>query len=62
VELISEIVGYTGRVIWDKTKPIGAQKRFLDIRNSRKILGYTPLTNLRDGLIETYEYFKKNYV
>jgi len=62
VELISEIVGYTGSVIWDKTKPIGAQKRLLDIRNSKKKLGYTPLTNLRDGLIETYEYFKKNEI
>jgi len=56
VFLIKEIVGYKGKIIFDKTKPDGMKRRFL---NSSKLqdLGFTAKTDLKNGLKKTYDYF-----
>ncbi len=58
-EIVSQIVGYKGRIEWDTAKPDGAQRKFLD---SSKFLdiGWRPSTNLEDGLRITYEWFLEN--
>lgn len=55
-EQISSVVGFTGRIVWDKTKPDGTPNRRLD---SSKIfgLGWRPSVNLHDGLIQAYHDF-----
>lgn len=59
-ELIKEIVGFKGEILWDTSKPDGTPKRLL---NSTKLfnLGWKPKISLREGLINTYEWFKNNY-
>lgn len=54
--MIAEIVGYTGEIVWDTTKPDGTPKRMLD---STKLfdLGWKPTVDLREGLTKTIEWF-----
>lgn len=59
VEVIKDVVQYDGDIIWDTTKPNGTPKRLLD---SSKVfdLGWKPKIELKNGLIEAYNWFKQN--
>ena len=59
VNFIKEIVEYEGNIIWDTSKPNGTPTRLLD---STKIfdMGWKPSIELRDGLKQTYDWFKSN--
>ena len=58
-EIIAEIIGYSGDIIWDKTKPDGTPKRTLDI-SIVKDLGWMPRIRLEDGIKNVYEWYVKN--
>ena len=57
-EKVSNIVGYKGGVIWDKTKPNGTPRKLMD---SGKLFatGWRPKTNLEDGISSAYHDFLK---
>jgi GDP-L-fucose synthase len=57
-ELIRDIVGYTGEIAWDTTKPDGTPRKLLDI-TKLKSLGWAPKISLRDGIKQTYEWYLK---
>lgn len=59
-ELVAEIVGYTGKIIWDTSKPNGTPRKLLDVSKSRA-LGWTYQTELRKGIQITYEDFLKSF-
>jgi GDP-L-fucose synthase len=60
-ETIRTIVGYTGEIIWDTTKPNGTPKRLMD--NSRlKALGWEAKIPLHVGLERAYQWFLTNKV
>lgn len=59
VEIIKNIVGYTGNILWDTSKPNGTPKRLLDSSKINK-LGWTPKIQLKDGLKETYNWYTNN--
>jgi len=56
---IKECVGYNGKLIFDKTKPDGVQRKVLDISRLTN-LGWSPRFTLDQGLKEYYEWFKDN--
>jgi GDP-L-fucose synthase len=58
-QLIKEIVGYEGELIFDTTKPDGTPRRYLATEKI-KALGWEPKTSLRDGLQQMYEWFMEN--
>jgi GDP-L-fucose synthase len=57
-EIIKEIVGFKGEIVFDPSKPDGSPKKLL---NSEKInnLGFKPQISLKEGLIKTYREFIK---
>jgi len=57
-EKVSNIVGYKGGVIWDKTKPNGTPRKLMD---SGKLFatGWRPKTNLEVGINSAYQDFLK---
>ena len=58
-EMISEVVGFEGKIEHDLTKPDGTPKKLLD--SSRiKELGWISSTSLEDGLRLSYEWFVSN--
>lgn len=58
-ELIANIVNYTGCIKWDHFKPDGMPRKLLDTTRIQKI-GWVPLISLRDGMHQTYEWYKKH--
>lgn len=54
--LIQDTVGFQGEVIWNTDKPNGVKRKLLD-NSSLQNLGFTPSTNLKDGLSKTYSWF-----
>jgi GDP-L-fucose synthase len=56
--LISEITGYTGKIIYDSSKPDGTPRKLMDVSRINS-LGWQYKTELKDGIIKTYDFFKK---
>ena len=57
-ELIKAKIGYKGKFSYDTTKPDGTFIKFSDIEKIKKF-GWSPTTNIEDGIIATYEWYKK---
>ena len=57
--LVSKIIGYEGKITFDKDRPNGTPRKLLD---SSKIseLGWKPRINLEDGIALTYDWFLKH--
>jgi GDP-L-fucose synthase len=59
VELICEIVGFKGELVFDASKPDGTQRKLLDTSRLTK-LGWRPQISLREGIQETYAWYCQN--
>lgn len=60
VELIVELTGFEGEVKWDTSKPNGQPRRKLDTSRAKEEFGFEALTEFREGLIKTIEWYKKS--
>jgi GDP-L-fucose synthase len=58
-ELIADVVGFKGNLIFDTTKPDGPPRKLLDVGRINA-LGWKARTPLREGIASTYEWFLKN--
>lgn len=58
-ELVADVIGYTGEILWDTTKPNGTPRKLLDVSKSRA-LGWQYKTELRDGICLAYQDFLLN--
>src|SRR5262249_26884025 len=54
---IAALAGFTGRIVWDTSKPNGQPRRCLDVSRARA-LGFEARTGLDDGLRATIEWFR----
>jgi GDP-L-fucose synthase len=55
-ETLKEVIGFTGALEFDTTKPDGTPRKLLDVSRLES-LGYKAKISLRDGLAETYAWF-----
>jgi GDP-L-fucose synthase len=60
-ELIGEVVGFDGELAWDTSKPDGTPRKLLDV-SKLCALGWQPTISLRDGITQTYQWFRANCV
>jgi GDP-L-fucose synthase len=60
VNVICDIVGYTGSVVYDHANPDGQPRRYLDVSRAKEILGFQAQTSLLDGLKETVKWYQTN--
>jgi len=58
-ELVAKVVGYTGRIEWDTTRPNGTPRKLLDVSKATA-LGWTYKTELEDGIRLAYMDFLSN--
>ena len=58
-ETISDIIGFSGGFNWDTSKPNGTPRKVLNV-DKIKSLGWGPVTNLRDGISKTYQWYLQN--
>jgi GDP-L-fucose synthase len=57
--LISDLVGYEGKVQWDNTTPDGTPRKLMDV-SRLGALGWAYTTSLETGLKKTYQDFLEN--
>lgn len=58
-ETVAEVVGYSGNIVWDTTKPDGAPRKLMNV-DRLKELGWQYSIDLESGLKSTYEWFLSN--
>ncbi|MDP2300419.1 MAG: NAD-dependent epimerase/dehydratase family protein, partial [Actinomycetota bacterium] len=54
--LIAEVVGYTGEIVYDTSKPDGTPRKLLDV-SRLAALGWRPSIALREGVEQTYRWY-----
>lgn len=59
-EVICEVVGYTGSIVYDSSKPDGTPRKLLDTTRLNQ-LGWKAQIKLKEGLASTYQWFLKNH-
>ena len=59
---IAEYSGFHGELVWDSSKPDGQPRRSLDISKAEKFFGFRAKVSFDDGLRDTIEWFKQNFV
>lgn len=58
-ELVFDVIGFRGELVFDTEKPDGTPRKLLDISRIRS-LGWEPRISLRDGIAQTYRWFIEN--
>jgi GDP-L-fucose synthase len=55
-ETIARITGYSGRLVWDTSKPDGTPRKLMDV-SRLAALGWRSRIGLEDGLRDAYRWF-----
>jgi GDP-L-fucose synthase len=55
-QIIKEVVGFSGEIVWDTSKPDGTPRKLLEISKLRT-LGFEPEFNLKEGVAKMYKWF-----
>ena len=59
-ELIRDVVGFEGEIVFDTTKPDGTPRKLLDV-SRLQALGWKAKIPLREGLASTYRWYIENF-
>ena len=55
-ETVADVVGYTGAIMWDTSKPNGTLRKVMDVSRIKQT-GWYPQIGIEEGLQRTYNYF-----
>jgi GDP-L-fucose synthase len=58
-ELIAELTGFGGEIVWDTSQPNGQPRRALDTSRARELFGFEARTPLREGLERTIAWYRE---
>ena len=58
VGLIAGLTGFTGRIVWDASKPDGQPRRMLDTSRAATSFGFVAKTSFEEGLRRTIEWYR----
>jgi len=59
-ELIAKLTGFTGKIVWDSSKPNGQPRRGLDTSRARSYFGFEARMPFEEGLQKTIAWFEEN--
>jgi GDP-L-fucose synthase len=59
-KLIARLTGFSGRVVWDTSKPNGQPRRALDVSRAREYFGFEAKMQFEEGLRQTIAWFRKH--
>lgn len=57
-DLVAELTGFDGEIVWDTSKPNGQPRRRLDISRAAQLFGFEAKTGLRAGLERTIAWYR----
>jgi GDP-L-fucose synthase len=55
-ERVQKVVGYSGKIRWDQSKPDGTPRKLLDVKKIQA-LGWKASISIEQGIASTYEWF-----
>ena len=58
VALIAELTEFSGRIVWDATRPDGQPRRLIDTTRAFREFGFTAGTDLREGITRTIRWYE----
>lgn len=59
VQKIASLTGFTGKILWDVSKPNGQPRRMLDTSRAERLFGFKATTSFDDGLEKTIEWYRR---
>lgn len=59
-DLIAKLSGFSGKIMWDSSKPDGQPRRLLDTNKAMKEFGFRATTDFTTGLTKTIDWYRKN--
>jgi GDP-L-fucose synthase len=57
-ELIADLTGFAGRIVWDTEKPGGQPRRSVDATRAHELFGFEAQTQLREGIERTVAWYR----
>ena len=60
ITTISELIGFTGEIVWDSAMPNGQPRRCLDTSRAAERFGFRATTDFRDGLARTIDWYRRS--
>lgn len=60
VGIIARETGFTGRIVWDTSKPDGQPRRMLDTDRAARYFGFTAKTSFDEGLRKTIDWYRRS--
>jgi len=60
VDIVNELSGFEGQVIWNTDKPDGQMVKVLDVTKMKQALRWSPPTSIRYGLRKTIDWYVAN--
>jgi GDP-L-fucose synthase len=57
-ELIADVTGFEGSIVWDASKPNGQPRRSVDATRARELFGFEARTPLREGIERTVAWYR----
>jgi len=57
---IATVVGFTGRIVYDRSKPDGTPRKLLDVSRLSS-MGWKPRIGLQEGIAMTYQWYKDHF-
>jgi GDP-L-fucose synthase len=57
---IAALVGYSGELVWDTSRPNGQPRRMLDVSRARERFGFSAQVSFDEGLARTVAWFDAN--
>lgn len=58
VDILVEITGFDGEVVWDTSKPEGQSRRLFDMSKAKEEMDFTAEVDIREGLRRTVEWYR----
>jgi GDP-L-fucose synthase len=59
-ELIADVVGFNGQIVWDSSMPNGQPRRSVDATRAHELFGFEARTPLREGLERTVAWYREH--
>jgi GDP-L-fucose synthase len=58
-ELVADVTGFDGKIVWDTSQPNGQPRRSVDATRANELFGFAATTPLREGLEKTVAWYRE---
>lgn len=59
--MVTKIMGFTGKIVWDDNYPDGQMSRRLDTSKAKRLLGFESKIKLEDAIVELITWYNNTY-